>query len=319
MPSQIACALYYSSTIVLVYWPSGSRTVDTLNSALQVLGITILAASVIEAAVLFVVTKGAYDWRSSLASFGVLVGRGITEGVPIAIAMPGAYWLYEHRLLDTAALGAWSYLLLFAGLEFVYYWWHRISHRSRWFWANHAVHHSPNSFNLSAAYRVGWTARIMATYVIFAPLVWLGFSPPLVFVAYSLNLAYQFWIHAEWIPKLGSLEGILNTPSAHRVHHATNLDYLDANYGGVLLIFDRLFGTYRAERDNVPIRYGLVTPLYSNNPFKIAFHQFGPLFRDLLSSRSAREVVGYLFGPPGWRPDGNGTTTEDLRRKAVSN
>ncbi len=121
------------------------------------LGIAILAASLIEAVVLLFVAKRAYDWRSSLASFGVLMGRGITEAVPIAIAMPGAYWLYEHRLFEPATLGAWSYGLLFIGLEFVYYWWHRISHRSRWFWANHAVHHSPNSFNLSAAYRVGWT------------------------------------------------------------------------------------------------------------------------------------------------------------------
>jgi sterol desaturase/sphingolipid hydroxylase (fatty acid hydroxylase superfamily) len=180
------------------------------------------------------------------------------------------------------------------------------------------VHHSPNDFNLSAAYRLGWTSRIMATYVIFAPLACLGFQPHTIFAAYSLNLAYQFWIHTDWIPRLGFLEGILNTPAAHRVHHAANLEYLDSNFGGVLMIFDRLFGTYRAERDDVTIRYGLVKPLLSNNPFKIAFHQYWPWFSDLRSARSLSEVIGYTFGPPGWRPDGLGQTTEDLRRLAAT-
>jgi len=290
---------------------------DALNTALQFLGIAVLASSVVEALVLKFVVKRPYDWRASLSSFAVLVGRAFSEAIPIAIAMPGAYWLYRHRVLEPERFGIVSYALLFLGLEFVYYWWHRISHRSRWFWTNHAVHHSPNEFNLSAAYRVGWTARIMATYVVFAPLVLLGFSPEIVFTAYALNLAYQFWIHAEWIPKLGFLEGILNTPSAHRIHHATNLDYLDANFGGVLMIFDRLFGTYRAERHDVPIRYGLVQPLHSYNPIKIALHQYLPMIRDLRTARSIREVFGYLFGPPGWRADGNGTTTEDLRRRAL--
>ena len=196
--------------------------------------------------------KRQYDWRASLASFVLIMGRGFSDLIPIAVAMPGAYWLYRHRVLEPEKLGAWGFVILFLGLEFVYYWWHRISHRSRWFWTHHAVHHSPNEFNLSAAYRLGWTSRIMATYVIFSPLALFGFEPPVIFAAYSLNLAYQFWIHTDWIPRLGPLEGILNTPSAHRVHHAANPEYLDANFGGVFLIFDRLFGTYRAERDELP-------------------------------------------------------------------
>jgi sterol desaturase/sphingolipid hydroxylase (fatty acid hydroxylase superfamily) len=287
-----------------------------LGNVLQFLGLIVLGSSIVEALVLRFAMKRAYDWRASLASLALLLGRTFSDLVPLFIAMPGAYWLYQHRVVDLQSVGAWSYLALFLGLEFVYYWWHRISHRSRWFWTHHAVHHSPNNFNLAAAYRLGWTSRIMGTYVIFSPLAILGFEPETVFVAYSLNLAYQFWIHAEWIPKLGPLEGILNTASAHRVHHAANLEYLDANFGGVLVIFDRLFGTYRAERDDVRIRYGLVHPLQSYNPLKIAFHQYLPLFRDLKSARSLREIVGYLFGPPGWRPNGNGETTADMRRRA---
>ena len=289
---------------------------DALYIALQYLGIAILAFSLLEALTLKFVVRRRYDWRSALASFGVLIGRSVSEAVPIAIAMPGAYWLYNHRIFAPEQLGWLSYVILFVGLEFVYYWWHRLSHRSRWFWINHAVHHSPNELNLAAAYRVGWTARIIATYVIFLPLVLIGFAPQVVFAAYGLNLAYQFWIHTDWMPKLGPLEGVLNTPSAHRVHHASNLEYLDANYGGVLMVFDRLFGTYCAERDDVPIQYGLVTPLHSYNPIKIALHQIAPLVRDLRHARSLRAAMGYLFGPPGWQPDGTGTTTEDLRSRA---
>jgi sterol desaturase/sphingolipid hydroxylase (fatty acid hydroxylase superfamily) len=286
-----------------------------LQTILNVLGLVVLGSALLEVLVMKFLLKRDFNWRSSLASFGVLVGRSFSEFIPVFIAMPGAFWLYEHRLFQQSNR-LWSWLVLFVGLEFVYYWWHRISHRSRWFWTNHAVHHSPNELNFAAAFRVGWTARLMATYVVFAPLVLLGFEPQIVFMAYALNLSYQFWIHADWIPRLGPLEGIVNTPAAHRVHHASNLEYLDANYGGVLMVFDRLFGTYRAERDDVRIRYGLVEPLYSYNPFKIVFHQFGPLFRDLRGARNAREVLGYLFGPPGWKPNGQGKTTEDLRRMA---
>jgi sterol desaturase/sphingolipid hydroxylase (fatty acid hydroxylase superfamily) len=295
---------------------------DSLSTLLQFFGIAVLAMAVVEAFVLKFAARRNYDWRASLATLGVLAGRAVTEAIPVALAMPGAFWLYEHRLLEPAKFGAWAYLILFLGLEFVYYWWHRISHRSRWFWVNHAVHHTPNELNLVAAVRVGWTARLMATYVVFLPLVWIGFKPEAVFAAYGLNLAYQFWIHTEWMPRLGWLEGILNTPSAHRVHHASNPEYLDCNYGGVLVIFDRMFGSYRAEQPSIPIRYGLVTPLHSYNPIKIALHQCLPLLRDLGSARSLREVAGYLFGPPGWKPDGSGMTTENLRRsllRAASN
>jgi sterol desaturase/sphingolipid hydroxylase (fatty acid hydroxylase superfamily) len=297
---------------------SAVQSMSKLIVILRFFGIIMLASSLLEALILRFVVKRSYDWRSLLASFALLLGRGVTDLVPIAIAMPGAYWLYQHRLLEPANYGAWSYVLLFFALELVYYGWHRASHRSRWFWMHHAVHHSPNDFNLSAAYRLGWTAKLMATYIIFSPLAWLGFEPKFIFAAYSLNLAYQFWVHADWVPKLGRLEGVLNTPSAHRVHHAANLEYLDANFGGVLMLFDRLFGSYRPEREGVPIRYGLVKPLRSYNPFHIAFHQFGPMFRDLRGARSPREVCGYLFGPPGWRPDGRGETTEDLRRKSAT-
>jgi sterol desaturase/sphingolipid hydroxylase (fatty acid hydroxylase superfamily) len=279
------------------------------------IGVT-LGAVLLEVLAYRFVFKREYGWRSALASLGVSVGRSFTRAIPLAVTLPGAYWLHEHRLFEASSHGVASWVALFVGIEFVYYWYHRLGHRSRWFWLAHAVHHTSNELNLLAAGRLAWTSQIMGAYAIFSPLALLGFTPEAIFAGYTLNLSYQFWIHADWLPKLGPLEGIFNTPSSHRVHHAANLDYLDANYGGVLVLFDRLFGTYVPEREDLPCRYGLVHPLETNNPFKIVFHQFGPFLRDLRSARSLREVWGYFAAPPGWRPDGNSETTEDLRRKA---
>ena len=132
--------------------------------------------------------------------------------------------------------------------------------------------------------------------------------------ALFLNLLYQFWIHADWIPKLGWLEYVLNTPSAHRVHHARNPEYLDANYGGVLIVFDRLFGTYIEERADIPCDYGLVSRVTTHNPIRINFEPWIGMMKDLASARSASDAWMFLFGPPGWRPDGKGLTTAELRR-----
>ena len=274
-----------------------------------------VGSALIEGAVLSFTGRRDYDWKGSLVSLAIAAGRRIADFVPALFALPGAAWLYEHRIFSWDMKEPLSWIVLFFSLEFAYYWFHRVSHRSRWFWANHSVHHSPNQFNLSAAYRLGWVGRITLTLIFFSPLAWLGYSPQVILIAFAINLLYQFWIHAEWIPKLGFLEGILNTPSAHRVHHASNLEYLDANYGGVLLIFDRMFGTYIPEREGAPIRYGWVQPITSHNPLRIVFQQWMNIVADLRKANSARDVFGYLFAPPGWQPDGNGPTTANLRRQ----
>lgn len=263
--------------------------------------------------------RGHYDWRAYASSLGNMLGRdAINLLLPLSLAGPVLAWAYSHRLF-TIALDGWLALaLLFFGQEFCYYWLHRGSHRIRWFWADHSVHHSPNELNFAAAYRLGWMSKLSGTGIFYLPLVWLGFPPSAVVATLSINLLYQFWLHADWIPKLGWLEYVLNTPSHHRVHHAANLDYLDANYGGVLIIFDRLFGTCVEERADLPCRYGLVKPITSYNPVAIAFHEWQAIARDLLTARSLGEALGYLFGPPGWRPDGAGLTTEDLRRMATA-
>jgi len=278
----------------------------------------IVLLATIEGLVLSRTGQRDYDWGAYFASLGDLLGRTAIDIASLALLGAVYGWVWAHRVWTVPLSNASAFALLFLGQEFCYYWAHRSAHRMRWFWATHAVHHSPNQLNLSAAYRFGWTGRLSGSTVFYLPLIWLGFPPIAVFVTLTLNLLYQFLLHATWIPKLGWLEHVLNTPSHHRVHHAANLDYLDANYGGVLIIFDRLFGTLRVEREDLPCRYGLVTPLKARNTVAIAFHEWRALVSDLRQARSPREVWLTLFGPPGWRADGQGQTTEDLRRMAAA-
>ena len=258
-----------------------------------------------------------YDWKASACSLGDMIGRRLLSLVPYTLTAPWMVWAWEHRFFTQSLDNVGSVLLLFFGLEFFYYWYHRFSHTSRWFWAAHSPHHSPNQLNLSAAYRLGWFGKYTGATAFFTPLVLIGFTPEIVLTALLLNLLYQFWLHTDWIPRLGWLEHVFNTPSNHRVHHARNPEYLDANFGGVLVVFDRLFGTYIAERDDVPCDYGTVTPVVSSrNPFVINFAPWIGLFKDLRSARSLGEVWMFTFGPPGWRPNGEGLTTAELRARA---
>jgi sterol desaturase/sphingolipid hydroxylase (fatty acid hydroxylase superfamily) len=266
-------------------------------------GVVVLSA--IEAGVLWIIRHD-YDWRAALASLADLFVRQYVVYVYLAfgLADPLIGWAVQHRIATVPLGTAGSIVALFIGQEFCYYWFHRCSHRIRLLWASHAVHHSTNRFNLSAAYRFGWVGRLIGTNAFFVPLIWLGFPPRAVFVTLNLALLYQFWIHTDWVPKLGPLEWVLNTASHHRVHHAANLEYLDKNYGGVLIVFDRLFGTFAAERDEIPCRYGLVTPLFSNNPLWIAAHEWSALGRDLWRGRSAGEWWRAVFGLPSGHETG---------------
>jgi sterol desaturase/sphingolipid hydroxylase (fatty acid hydroxylase superfamily) len=293
---------------------------DILYTILKAAVITVLSASLLEALVLSLRNGvGSYDWKAA----GLSVTDFLVREYPLALLLPLGFWtdamrwFWQHRLW-TLPMDHWTgWAACFIGQEFCYYWYHRAAHRVRWFWCTHSIHHSPNQLNLSAAYRFGWTGRLTGTLAFFMLAPLFGMPPRIVLIMLSLNLLYQFWIHATWIPRLGPLEWILNTPSAHRVHHAANLEYLDGNYGGVLIVFDRLFGTYIAERADTPCRFGLVRPMTSYNLLTIEFHQWQALWRDLRSADSWSEACGYLLKPPGWRPDGRGETTEDLRRQAA--
>ena len=209
--------------------------------------ILVLAIATLEGIVIRFVLKRSYDWRAYFASLADAIGRGLIRALPFGVVQALFFFLWQHRLFTVPMNNVWSWALLFLGQEFCYYWMHRADHRVRWLWANHAVHHSPNHLSLSSAYRLGWTQGLSGGALFFAPLVVLGFNPVVVVAALALNLLYQFWLHTELIPKLGPLEWVLNTPSHHRVHHASNAEYLDKNFGGVLIMFDRLFGTLAIE------------------------------------------------------------------------
>lgn len=241
-----------------------------------------------------------HDWKAYWASLGdalgrVLVNRLLQAGITGALL----YAVWQWRIATFAMDRWWHWALLFVGQEFCYYWMHRADHRIHWFWLNHSVHHSSNQYTLSSAYRLGWTGKITGATVFFAPLVWVGFPVPVVLAALAVNLLYQFWLHTELIGRLPRpIEFVFNTPSHHRVHHASNPDYIDCNYGGVLIVFDRLFGSFRREREDEPPRYGLVKPIHSHNPVRIAFHAWIQMFRTLKSARNWKERALVLFGPP---------------------
>jgi sterol desaturase/sphingolipid hydroxylase (fatty acid hydroxylase superfamily) len=258
----------------------------------------VLGAATLEGLVQTFVLRRRYDWRAYAASLGEAVGRRAVDALGLSIAAPLLAWTYTHRVQTIALDAPAAFALLFVGQEFCYYGYHRAAHRVRWFWATHAVHHSPNELTLAAALRLGWTGKLTGSALFFAPLIWIGFAPLAVLAALSANLLYQFWLHAPWIPRLGPLEWLLNTPTHHKVHHASNPEYLDCNYGGVLIVLDRLFGTFVDLRDDVPPRYGLTTPLHSHNPVRIALHGWIALARDLLAANGWRARLRTVFGPP---------------------
>jgi sterol desaturase/sphingolipid hydroxylase (fatty acid hydroxylase superfamily) len=278
-----------------------------------------LVLAIIEAAVLSRFEK--YDWKSFGASSASLILHNVFLNiVPFSITAPLAKYLAAHSLLKIcfngstwAALG-WAFLLH----EFCWYWYHRATHRIRWFWVGHSVHHSPNDLTFASYCRATLTHKLTGVQLFFLPMLWIGFPPSALLLTTLLGLTYEIWIHATWIPKLGWLEYVFNTPSAHRVHHAANVEYLDSNYGQVLVIFDRIFGTYVEEREDNPCRYGLVQPQTSYNPIRFELDPWLALAADLFSSRSLREFFGYLFLPPGWKANGEGETTQSLRRRAAA-
>ena len=277
----------------------------------------VIGLATAEGLILTFVVRRAYDWRSYAASVTDALMREyvVYALLSVSLAGPAIEMAWKHRLATVPLGGLASFAVLFVGQEFCYYWYHRAAHRVRWFWATHAVHHSPNEFNLGVAYRFGWTGRLAGNALFFVPMIWLGFAPRAVFATLALNLIYQFWLHAEWVPRLGWLEVVLNTPSHHRVHHATNARYLDANYAGVFIVWDKMFGSFVPEDENEKPRYGIVKNLATFNPFKVAFHEFIGIAKDLKSARSLREVVGYIFAPPGWSPDGSRETSDSIKQR----
>ncbi|MDZ5649053.1 sterol desaturase family protein [Nitrospirillum sp. BR 11828] len=240
-----------------------------------------------------------YPWAETATSLAIFLIR-----VPAKLASAGilgavAWFIWMHRAATLPLDRWWGLALLFAAVEFCYYWAHRLGHEVRWVWASHSVHHSPTSLHLASAFRLGATETLSGGWLVYLPLYFLGFNPVAVAAMLALNLFYQFWLHTEAVGTLGPLEWVLNTPAHHRVHHASNPCYLDRNYGGVVIVWDRLFGTFAAARPEVPLTYGLAHATPSVNPVVVCSREWVAMGRDVIRARGLRGRLGQLFGRPG--------------------
>ena len=217
-----------------------------------------------------------------------------------AVTLAAMFAVWEVRLFDLGwGWQAWVAVLFLD--DFSYYWYHRLHHEVRILWASHVVHHSSQKYNLSTALRQTWTPYTGLVCWVWLPL--FGFHPFMILTSQSINLLYQFWIHTERIDKLHpAFEFVFNTPSHHRVHHGSQSQYLDRNYGGILIVFDRLFGTFEPEVERV--RYGLTKNIATYNPLRVAFHEYGAIARDLRTpGLDLRDRLGIVFRGPGWSAD----------------
>lgn len=251
-----------------------------------------------------------YSPKDTAASISMGLGMLVVGAVAHRALAPVSERIYRRRLAHLGgradpATGApghtsraawWGALLAW---DFLYYWQHRLGHERRVMWAAHVNHHSSRRYNLSTALRQSWTGEV--GHWIYAPMLLAGFTPRQVARAGQLNLFYQYWVHTELVDRLPAwAEWLLSTPSHHRVHHGSNPQYLDRNYGGILIVWDRLFGTFEPERERV--RYGLTTDIDTYNPVRIAFHEWAALARDVAAAPSWRQRWQHLVGPPGWQP-----------------
>lgn len=251
------------------------------------------------------------DTRTSmLLGLGSTVAGVLSAGFVFALAS----WVWQFRLFDIG-YAWWAFALAFVLDDLAYYWFHRTAHRVRWFWASHVVHHSSQHYNLSTALRQTWTGFVSMAFLFRLPLFLIGFPPAMVFFVAGLNLVYQFWIHTEAIGRMPRwFEAVMNTPSHHRVHHATNPRYLDRNYAGVFIVWDKLFGTYSAEVDTDRPRYGIVRDLGSFNLLWAAFHEWVGIAKDMWRAPWGAKL-GYLLREPGWSHDGSRETSDMIRER----
>jgi sterol desaturase/sphingolipid hydroxylase (fatty acid hydroxylase superfamily) len=239
-----------------------------------------------------------YERRDTITSLTMLVGS-VAAGFVFASAFTKAdKWLFKHRISNFGSRRG-NLLMAMVLWDLLYYWEHRWMHEVRLLWAHHVTHHSSERYNLSTALRQPLSPFLTAW--VFAPMPLLGFPTATTRRAGQLNLLYQYWIHTEAIDRLPALaEKVLNTPSHHRVHHGANQQYLDKNYGGILIVWDKLFGTFEPEVRR--IKYGLTKNIHTFNPIKVGYHEFVDIARDVRRSGSVREGLRAVLGAPGWTP-----------------
>lgn len=263
--------------------------------------------------------NGNYETKDAIASMTMGLGNLISDIAMGFISLAILMWFWQFRLFDLGYSLA-AILIALIAQDFIYYWKHRAAHVIRWFWSAHVVHHSSEHYNLSTALRQPWNNHFTGHVLLSTPLVFLGFHPLLIGFVASLNLLYQFWIHTEAIDKMPKwFEAIFNTPSHHRVHHGTNPRYLDSNFAGIFIIWDKLFGTFVPEQEDEVISYGIIKPVGTFNPVKIAFAELVNILKDAVKPKlTFAQRLGYLFGPPGYSHDGSRKGSKAIKQDYVA-
>lgn len=242
----------------------------------------------------------AYRFSDSITNLSCGVGQQVLEPFLKGVALVPYAWLWTHARVFTVSAAspiAWAVLVL--GVDLGYYAWHRASHRIGFLWAVHAVHHQSEEYNLSVALRQPWLESFTAPFF-YLPLAVLGFPPAMYLAGVTIDTLYQFWIHTRTVKRLGPLEWFMNTPSHHRVHHGIDPEYVDRNYGGIFIFWDRLFGTFRRE-DREPV-FGTVKPLGTWGPLAANVAVWKDLAKTARATRSWSDKLRVWFAPPEWRP-----------------
>ena len=258
--------------------------------------------------------KDLYEVKDASASIALGLGNLVIGILTKAFIVVFFAWIYKYRIYTFAFNIWWSWVLCFFADDFSYYWAHRSAHTIRWFWASHVVHHSSEKYNLATALRQTWTSNITGAFIFWAWMPLVGFEPGMILLMQSVSLIYQFWIHTEAIDKMPKwFEFIFNTPSHHRVHHGSDILYLDKNNAGILIIWDRIFNTFQSEIFRPT--YGLTKNVNTYNPIKIAFYEWINMAKDFKKSKNIHHVIGYMFNAPGWSHDGSSKTTAQLRKE----
>lgn len=253
-----------------------------------------------------------YEAKDALSSIAMGLGN-VATGLLTKVVIYQVYTIVHQFHFFELGFQWWVWILCFFADDLSYYWFHRTAHSVRFFWASHVIHHSSRKYNLATALRQTWTGNFTGTFLFWVWMPLLGFEPVMIMFMQSVSLLYQFWIHTEVIKKLPTwFEMIFNTPSHHRVHHSSDLKYLDKNHAGILIIWDRMFGTFQPEEER-PV-YGLTRNINSFNPLWIATHEWVHMARDVWKFPS--HAWNYIFGPPGWSHDGSTKTTDELRAEA---
>jgi sterol desaturase/sphingolipid hydroxylase (fatty acid hydroxylase superfamily) len=255
-----------------------------------------------------------FEAGDTKASLWMMFFVSFVDLAPKLLAFVAFYYLAPlSPLAEVVQRQWWAWVLLFFLDDFIYYWFHRLNHQVRLMWAGHVSHHSAIKMNFATALRQGVGERVHK-YAFWLPLPLLGFDPLMIFTMMSLNLFYQYWLHTELIGRLPNwFELVFNTPSHHRVHHASNISYLDCNHGGVLIIWDRMFASFSKEVDSEKVKYGLTQNITSLRPIYVATHEYAAIMRDVARAERWKDKLGYLFLAPGWSHDGDDKRSKTLR------